>query len=255
MIKRYPLFLHFMATLCTRVGVMRGCRQINREPKRNERFHGAWGERRLCGEGSSESESDTWETRAWYLHVHFFLFLAFDKDRKSGRTALHLAAEEANLELIRLFLELPSCLSFVNAKVLLERFKNCTGIGMTFFILSSSFWAAFVKVSLPDRVISSLCLQAYNGNTALHVAASLQYRVTQLDAVRLLMRKGADPSTRNLENEQPVHLVPDGPVGEQVRAADVRRDTVRHWSGRKGPRPAGAFQVGSISAWISQWSL
>ncbi|XP_058151899.1 NF-kappa-B inhibitor zeta isoform X2 [Dasypus novemcinctus] len=96
------------------------------------------------------------------------------KDRKSGRTALHLAAEEANLELIRLFLELPSCLSFVNAK-------------------------------------------AYNGNTALHVAASLQYRMTQLDAVRLLMRKGADPSTRNLENEQPVHLVPDGPVGEQIR--------------------------------------
>uniref|UniRef100_G1SCN6 NF-kappa-B inhibitor zeta n=2 Tax=Oryctolagus cuniculus TaxID=9986 RepID=G1SCN6_RABIT len=96
------------------------------------------------------------------------------KDRKSGRTALHFAAEEANLELIRLFLELPSCLSFVNAK-------------------------------------------AYNGNTALHVAASLQYRVTQLDAVRLLMRKGADPSTRNLENEQPVHLVPDGPVGEQIR--------------------------------------
>uniref|UniRef100_A0A2K5R1N2 NFKB inhibitor zeta n=1 Tax=Cebus imitator TaxID=2715852 RepID=A0A2K5R1N2_CEBIM len=96
------------------------------------------------------------------------------KDRKSGRTALHLAAEEANLELIRLFLELPSCLSFVNAK-------------------------------------------AYNGNTALHVAASLQCRLTQLDAVRLLMRKGADPSTRNLENEQPVHLVPDGPVGEQIR--------------------------------------
>lgn len=62
-----------------------------------------------------------------------------------------------------------------------------------------------------------LCLlQAYNGNTALHVAASLQYRESQLDAVRLLMRKGADPSARNLENEQPVHLVPDGLVGEQV---------------------------------------
>ncbi|XP_051483032.1 NF-kappa-B inhibitor zeta isoform X1 [Apus apus] len=96
------------------------------------------------------------------------------KDRKSGRSALHLAAEEANLELIRLFLDLPNCLSFVNAK-------------------------------------------AYNGNTALHVAASLQYRVSQLDAVRLLMRKGADPSARNLENEQPVHLVPDGLVGEQIR--------------------------------------
>ncbi|XP_042314096.1 NF-kappa-B inhibitor zeta isoform X2 [Sceloporus undulatus] len=96
------------------------------------------------------------------------------RDRKSGRSALHLAAEEANVELIRLFLELPTCLSFINAK-------------------------------------------AYNGNTALHVAASLQHRVTQLDAVRLLMRKGADPSARNLENEQPVHLVPDGPVGVEIR--------------------------------------
>lgn len=70
-----------------------------------------------------------------------------------------------------------------------------------------------------------LGFQAYNGNTALHVAASLQYRVTQLDAVRLLMRKGADPSTRNLENEQPVHLVPDGPVGEQVRVMGGSRSS------------------------------
>ncbi|XP_066475859.1 NF-kappa-B inhibitor zeta isoform X1 [Tiliqua scincoides] len=96
------------------------------------------------------------------------------RDRKSGRSALHFASEEANVELLRLFLELPTCLSFINAK-------------------------------------------AYNGNTALHVAASLQHRVTQLDAVRLLMRKGADPSARNLENEQPVHLVPDGPVGVEIR--------------------------------------
>ena len=89
-------------------------------------------------------------SRAWFLDVHFFPPLAFDKDRKSGRTALHLAAEEANLELIRLFLELPSCLSFVNAKVLLEAFKNCTRVGITFFIPSLSFWAAFMQVSLPD---------------------------------------------------------------------------------------------------------
>ncbi|KAG8451993.1 hypothetical protein GDO86_003975 [Hymenochirus boettgeri] len=96
------------------------------------------------------------------------------KDSKSGRTALHMAAEEANLELLGLFLELTKSLSFINEK-------------------------------------------AYNGNTALHVAASLQYRKTHLGAVRLLMRKGADPSARNLENEQPVHLVPDGPVGEEIR--------------------------------------
>lgn len=114
-----------------------------------------------------------------------------------------MAAEEANLELIRLFLELPNYLSFVNAKV----------------------WWFFHNT---DRERRGSCLhfsfmellcgpQAYNGNTALHVAASLQYRVSQLDAVRLLMRKGADPSARNLENEQPVHLVPDGLVGEQVK--------------------------------------
>ncbi|KAM5179959.1 NF-kappa-B inhibitor zeta [Mantella aurantiaca] len=96
------------------------------------------------------------------------------RDRKSGRTALHLACEEANLELMCLFLELPNCLKFINAK-------------------------------------------AYNGNTALHIAASLQYRRAHVGAVKLLMRKGGDPSVRNLENEQPVHLVFDGPVGEEIR--------------------------------------
>ncbi|XP_073520717.1 NF-kappa-B inhibitor zeta isoform X2 [Phyllobates terribilis] len=96
------------------------------------------------------------------------------RDRKSGRTALHLTCEEANLELMSLFLELPNSLQFINAK-------------------------------------------AYNGNTALHVAASLQSRRAHVGAVRLLMRKGADPSARNLENEQPVHLVSDGAVGEEIR--------------------------------------
>ncbi|XP_059824525.1 NF-kappa-B inhibitor zeta [Hypanus sabinus] len=96
------------------------------------------------------------------------------RDRKSGRTPLHLAAEEANVDLLRYFLEQPTSLNVVNAK-------------------------------------------AYNGNTALHVAAGMQDRVSQVDAVRLLMRKGADPSARNLENEQPVHLVPDGLRGEEVK--------------------------------------
>ncbi|XP_048458740.1 NF-kappa-B inhibitor zeta [Rhincodon typus] len=96
------------------------------------------------------------------------------RDRKSGRTALHLAAEEANVDILRFFLDQPTSLNVVNAK-------------------------------------------AYNGNTALHVAAGMQDRVSQVDTVRLLMRKGADPSARNLENEQPVHLVPDGARGEEVK--------------------------------------
>ncbi|KAG7315739.1 hypothetical protein KOW79_020605 [Hemibagrus wyckioides] len=96
------------------------------------------------------------------------------KDRKSGRTALHMAAEEANVELLRLFLDQPDSLSVINAK-------------------------------------------AYNGNTALHMAAAQNGRQAQAHAVQLLMRRGADPSSKNLENEQPIQLVPEGPVGDQVR--------------------------------------
>ncbi|XP_068122126.1 NF-kappa-B inhibitor zeta [Hyperolius riggenbachi] len=113
---------------------------------------------------------ETSDSRQCCLTTDFFYF----KDRKSGRTALHLACEEANLELMSLFLDLANSLDFINTK-------------------------------------------AYNGNTALHVAASLQYRRAHVGAVKLLMRKGADPSARNLENEQPVHLVSDGPVGEEIR--------------------------------------
>lgn len=96
------------------------------------------------------------------------------KDRKSGRSAVHMAAEEANVELLRLFLDQPSYFSVINAK-------------------------------------------AFSGNTALHMASALQGRQAQVEAVRLLMRRGADPSAKNLENEQPAQLVPEGPLGEQVR--------------------------------------
>ncbi|XP_036396311.1 NF-kappa-B inhibitor zeta [Megalops cyprinoides] len=96
------------------------------------------------------------------------------KDHKSGRTPLYMAAEEANVELMRLFLDQPDPLTIINEK-------------------------------------------AYSGNTALHVVSSLEGRVAQVDAVRLLMRRGADPGSKNLENEQPIQLVPEGPVGDQVR--------------------------------------
>lgn len=49
------------------------------------------------------------------------------------------------------------------------------------------------------------------------MASALQGRLAQVDAVRLLLRRGADPSAKNLENEQPAQLVPDGPLGDQVR--------------------------------------
>lgn len=96
------------------------------------------------------------------------------KDHKSGRTSLHMASQEANVELLRIFLDQPDSLSIVNVK-------------------------------------------AFSGNTALHFASSVHGRLTQVDAVKLLMRRGADPSSKNLENEQPAQLVAEGPVGDQVR--------------------------------------
>ncbi|XP_064166216.1 NF-kappa-B inhibitor zeta isoform X2 [Anguilla rostrata] len=95
------------------------------------------------------------------------------EDHKSGRTSLYMAAEEANVELLHLFLDQPDSLAIINA-------------------------------------------QAYTGNTALHVVSALSGRATQVDAVKLLMRRGADPSIRNLEKEQPSQVVPEGPVGDTV---------------------------------------
>ncbi|XP_073318535.1 NF-kappa-B inhibitor zeta-like [Pagrus major] len=96
------------------------------------------------------------------------------KDPKSGRTCLHMAAEEANVELFNILLDQPSSLSIVNVKT-------------------------------------------FSGNTALHVVSSLQNHRSQVEVVKLLMRRGADPGTRNLENELPSQLTPEGLIGEKVR--------------------------------------
>ncbi|XP_068165286.1 NF-kappa-B inhibitor zeta isoform X2 [Antennarius striatus] len=96
------------------------------------------------------------------------------KDLKSGRTCLHMAAEEANVELFAVFFSQQSSLSIVNAKT-------------------------------------------FSGNTALHVVSSLQNHQTQVEAMKQLMKNGADPSARNMENELPSQLVPEGPVGKKVK--------------------------------------
>uniref|UniRef100_A0A8C2X4G2 Nuclear factor of kappa light polypeptide gene enhancer in B-cells inhibitor, zeta n=1 Tax=Cyclopterus lumpus TaxID=8103 RepID=A0A8C2X4G2_CYCLU len=83
---------------------------------------------------------------------------------KSGRTCLHMASEEANVELFNVFLAQPSSLS------------------------------------------------TFSGNTALHIVSSLQNLDTQVEAAWLLMSRGADPGSRNLEKELPSLLAPEGPV-------------------------------------------
>lgn len=61
------------------------------------------------------------------------------------------------------------------------------------------------------------CPQAH-GNTALHMAAALPPGPPQEAIVRRLLAAGADPTLRNLENEQPVHLLRPGPGLEGVSA-------------------------------------
>ncbi|KAG8143296.1 hypothetical protein E2320_000542 [Naja naja] len=56
-----------------------------------------------------------------------------------------------------------------------------------------------------------------HGNTALHMAAGLHGHPYQEQIVRLLLDHWADPTARNPENEQPVHLLTSGPAAEQLR--------------------------------------
>ncbi|KAF6722225.1 NF-kappa-B inhibitor zeta [Oryzias melastigma] len=96
------------------------------------------------------------------------------KEMKSGRNCLHMACEEANMDLLYLFLCQRSYRSFIN-------------------------------------------IRTYSGNTALHIACSLPNTKHQVEAVKLLMRKGADPRARNFENDFPSQLMQDGTVSEKAR--------------------------------------
>lgn len=66
-----------------------------------------------------------------------------------------------------------------------------------------------------DSVNFPFASQAH-GHTALHMAAGLHRNPHQEDILQLLLRRGADPSIRNLENDQPAHLLQSGHQGEQV---------------------------------------
>ncbi|KAM9352991.1 NF-kappa-B inhibitor delta [Symphorus nematophorus] len=56
-----------------------------------------------------------------------------------------------------------------------------------------------------------------HGHTALHMAAGLHGNPHQEEILRLLLSRGADPSIRNLENDQPAHLLQSGLQGEQLK--------------------------------------
>ncbi|XP_050988190.1 NF-kappa-B inhibitor delta isoform X1 [Labeo rohita] len=56
-----------------------------------------------------------------------------------------------------------------------------------------------------------------HGHTALHMAAGLHGSPFQEELIRLLLSHGADPSIRNLENDQPAHLLQSGDKGEKLK--------------------------------------
>ncbi|XP_016049700.2 NF-kappa-B inhibitor delta [Erinaceus europaeus] len=72
-------------------------------------------------------------------------------------------------------------------------------------------------LELPRGDLRAFVNMKAHGNTALHMAAALPPGPTQEAIVRRLLTAGADPTLRNLENEQPVHLLRSGPGPEGLR--------------------------------------
>ncbi|KAF7470243.1 NF-kappa-B inhibitor delta [Marmota monax] len=80
-------------------------------------------------------------------------------------------------------------------------------------------------LELPRGDLRAFVNMKAHGNTALHMAAALPPGPPQEAIVRHLLAAGADPTLRNLENEQPVHLLRPGPGPERVSAAPDHRGT------------------------------
>lgn len=114
---------------------------------------------------------------------------------------LHLAVKEGNVELVRylLTIRLPNMKDFVNLKVSPA--------------LTPPLKTGF---ELWDSRRLFLFLQQAHGHTALHMAAGLHSNPHQEEILRLLLSREADPSIRNLENDQPAHLLQSGFRGDQV---------------------------------------
>ncbi|XP_036130562.1 NF-kappa-B inhibitor delta isoform X3 [Molossus molossus] len=72
-------------------------------------------------------------------------------------------------------------------------------------------------LELPQGDLRAFVNMKAHGNTALHMAAALPPGPPQEAIVRSLLAAGADPTLRNLENEQPVHLLRPGPGPEGLR--------------------------------------
>ncbi|XP_025048180.1 NF-kappa-B inhibitor delta isoform X2 [Alligator sinensis] len=101
--------------------------------------------------------------------------------------------------------------------------SNKTGLHLAVQEGNVSLVDLFLQHPAAPRLIN---MKAH-GHTALHMAAALPDSVPRTTLVRLLLARGADPSARNLEHEQPAHLLPPGPAAEQLRLLLKTRRTAR----------------------------
>lgn len=132
---------------------------------------------------------------------------------------LHLAVKEGNIKLVDYLLgsRLQNMKDFVNMKVsptltwkseLYSRFDSAHVF--TVRCTWKMRWLNFSSHNILTR------LRQAHGHTALHMAAGLHGNQNQEKILQLLLDRGADPSIRNLENDQPAHLLQSGPQGERV---------------------------------------
>lgn len=64
------------------------------------------------------------------------------------------------------------------------------------------------------------------------MAAALPGDKNQKEIIQLLLEHGADPSIRNLDNDQPIHMAPPGKAGDQVWShAAALPCTLQEWLG------------------------
>nr|XP_033818801.1 NF-kappa-B inhibitor delta [Geotrypetes seraphini] len=86
-----------------------------------------------------------------------------------------------------------------------------------FAVQEGNFPLANFFLELPNMDTKMFVNMKAHGNTALHMAAGLPEHPYQEHIIRLLLSHGADPTIRNLENDQAVHLLPPGKAGEQMK--------------------------------------
>ncbi|XP_044134594.1 NF-kappa-B inhibitor delta [Bufo gargarizans] len=137
------------------------------------------------------------------------------KSKKSQSTPNVQQRERETLTCIQLLLQMgASCTSqeIKSNKTVLHLAVQAGNVPLVKIFLEMS------HVNLPGLINMKA-----HGNTALHMAAALPPTHSTEYLIQLLLFYGGDQSTRNMENEQPAHLVPPGEFSEQIKMLLKRR--------------------------------